>query len=113
MKIQEIPDFMGRSATDLSSDFGIPKQTLWQYLNGQRGKPSKLICRLLIFCNLNREEIIFPDYFQHPSGEDEKHAAYWANIAIECLKEANKRGLPEKEMNQIIDKIFDVIDTSE
>lgn len=106
MKIQDIPAFMGRSAAALAADFGIPKQTLGQYFNGQRGKPSKLIAELLIFCNLSREEIIFPDRFDHPDGENPEHPAYWANVALEALHEATKRGLSEHEADKISIMIF-------
>jgi len=109
MKIQDIPEFMDRSAAALAADFGIPKQTLGQYLNGQRGKPSKLIADLLIFCNLNREEIIFPDRFDHPHGENPDHPAYWANVALEALHEATKCGLPEKEAEKIANIIQQAI----
>lgn len=105
MKIQDIPAFMGRSAASLAAEFGIPKQTIGQYLNGQRGKPSKLIADLLLFCNLNREEIIFPDRFDHPDGEKPEHAAYWANVALEALHEATKRGLSEAEAEKIAESI--------
>jgi hypothetical protein len=97
MKLKKIPSFIGRSSAGLARDFGIPKQTLGQYLNGQRGKPSRLIAELLIFCNLNREDIIFPNRFDHPDGENPEHPAYWMNIALEALHEATKRGLPEQE----------------
>ncbi len=109
MKIQDIPAFMGRSAAALAADFGIPKQTIGQYLNGQRGKPSKLIADLLIFCNLNREEMIFPDRFDHPGGESPDHPAYWANVALEALHEATKRGLPEQEAERIAEIIRQAI----
>lgn len=106
MKIQDIPAFMGRSAAALAANFGIPKQTLGQYLNGQRGKVSKLISDLLTFCNLNREEIIFPNRFDHPEGENQQHQAYWANIALEAIQEATKHGLPEHEADKIAIIIF-------
>lgn len=92
MKIQDIPAFMGMSAAALAADFGIPKQTLWQYMNGQRGKASKLVADLLTFCNLDREEIIFPNRFDHPDGESPEHPAYWLNVALEALAEAEKIG---------------------
>ena len=109
MKIQDIPAFMGRSAAALAADFGIPKQTIGQYLNGQRGKPSKLVAGLLIFCNLNREEMIFPDRFDHPGGENPDHPAYWANVALEALHEATKRGLPEQQAERIAESIRQAI----
>ncbi len=105
MKIQDIPSFMGRSAAALAADFGIPKQTIGQYLNGQRGKPSKLISDLLVFCNLNREEIIFPDRFDHPDGENPQHAAYWANVALEALEQAVNCGFPESHAELIAAEI--------
>lgn len=101
MKLKDILSFMGRSAAALAADFGIPKQTLGQYLNGHRGKQSKLVAELLTFCNLNREEIIFRDRFDHPDGENPNHPAYWANIALEAMHEATKRGLSEQEAGKI------------
>lgn len=109
MKIQDIPAFMGRSAAALAADFGIPKQTIGQYLNGQRGKASKLITDLVTFCNLNREEIIFPDRFNHPDGENPKHPAYWTNVALEALNEATKHGLSEQEAERIAESIRQAI----
>jgi hypothetical protein len=109
MKIQDIPAFMGRSAAALAADFGIPKQTIGQYLNGQRGKPSKLISDLLVFCGLNREEIIFPDRFDHPDGENPKHPAYWMNVALEAVHEATKHGLSEQEAERIAESIRQAI----
>ena len=109
MKIQDIPVFMGRSAASLAADLGIPKQTIGQYLNGQRGKPSKLISDLITFCSLNREEIIFPDRFNHPDGENPESPAYWANVAIEALHEAIKRGLSEQEAARITESIRQAI----
>jgi len=109
MKIQDIPAFMGRSAASLAADFGIPKQTIGQYLNGQRGKTSKLMSDLLIFFNLNREEIIFPDRFGHPDGENPESPAYWMNAALEAIHEATKRGLPEQEAEKIAESIRQAI----
>ncbi len=100
---------MGRSASALAADFGIPKQTLGQYLNGQRGKPSKLIAELLIFCNLSREDIIFPNRFDHPDGENQESPAYWMNAAIEAIHEATKRGLPEHQAERIVGSIRQAI----
>jgi len=105
MKIQDIPGFMGRSAAALAADFGIPKQTIGQYMNGQRGKPSKLVSDLLVFCGLNREEIIFPDRLDHPDGENPESPAYWMNVAIEAIHEATKRGLPEQDADRISESI--------
>lgn len=109
MKIQDIPEFMGRSASDLAADFGIPKQTLSQYLNGQRGKVSKLISNLLIFCNLNQEQIIFPDRFDHPNGENPEHQAYWANIAIEAIRKAEKQGMNQHDANKVVNEIYRLV----
>ena len=96
---------MGRSAADLAADFGIPKQTLGQYLNGQRGKPSRLIANLLAFCGLNREEIFFSDPFDCPQGDNPDSPVYWAGLALEALRESVQRGLPEKEAEKIAAEI--------
>jgi transcriptional regulator with XRE-family HTH domain len=109
MKIHDIPAHMGRSAAALAADLGLSAQALGQYLNGKRGKPSKFIADLLTFCNLNREEIIFPDRFDHPSGENPEHPAYWANVALEALHEAEKHGLPEEEAEKIAETIRQAI----
>lgn len=109
MKIQDIPAFMGRSAASLAADLGIKKQALFSYTSGQRGKPSKFLVDLLTYCNLNGEEIIFPDRFDHPDGESPDHPAYWANVAIEALHEATKRGLPEQEAARITESIRQAI----
>jgi transcriptional regulator with XRE-family HTH domain len=101
MKLYNIPAFMGRSAAALAADLGLSKQALGQYLNGQRGRPSKVVGRLLAACGLNREEIIFPDRFDHPDGENPEHPAYWANVALEALHEAVLAGLPEEEAEKI------------
>lgn len=109
MKLSDIPALMGRSAAALAADFGIPKQNLGQYLNGQRGKPSKLISDLLVFCNLGREEIIFPYRFDHPDGKNPEHPAYWCNVALESLEQAVKCGLPEDEAEKIARKISEAV----
>lgn len=105
MKPHDIPAFMGRSAAALAADLQLSAQALGQYLNGKRGKPSKFIRHLLAFCNLNREEIIFPDRFDHPDGESQEHPAYWANVALEALQEAVLRGMDENEANRIAKEI--------
>lgn len=109
MKIQDIPAFMGRSASALAADFGIPKQTIGQYLNGQRGKASRLVTDLLTFCNLSREEIIFPNWFDHPDGKNPECPAYWMNIALEATHEAKKHGLSEQEAERIAQSIRQAI----
>lgn len=101
MKVQDIQQFMGRSAAALAADFKVSKQSLGKYLLGQRGKPSKFLAELLEYCQLSREEVIFPDRFDHPSGGDPQHPAYWANIALEALEQARQCGLPEKNANEI------------
>ncbi len=109
MKIHDIPAHMGRSTAALAADLGLSAQALGQYLNGKRGKPSKFIADLLTFCNLNREEIILPDRFDHPDGENPEHPAYWANVALEALHEAEKRGLAESKANEIAGNIRSAI----
>lgn len=109
MKPHDIPAHMGRSAAALAADLQLSPQALGQYLNGKRGKPSRFLDNLLTFCNLNREEIIFPDRFDHPSGESQEYPAYWANVAIEALHEATKRGLSEQDAEGIAESIRQAI----
>ncbi len=109
MKIQDIPGFMGRSAAALATDFGIPKQTLGQYLNGQRGKPSKLVSDFLTFCGLNREEVIFSDPFDHPEGDNPESPVYWAALALEALHQAKEKGLPKNDVKKIATQIHEAV----
>lgn len=106
MKLHDIPARMDRSAAALAADLQISPQGLGQYLNGHRGKPSKFIRHLLVFCNLNREEVIFPDRFDHPDGENPECPAYWLNVALEALHEAEKRGLDPDKCKNIADAIL-------
>lgn len=106
MKLSDIPAFMGRSAAALAADFGIPKQTLGQYLNGQRGKPSELVRRLLVFCNLNREEIIFSDPFDLPELNDSM-PEYWLALSLEAIQQAVDRGMDEEKALAIARAIYD------
>lgn len=106
MKLSDIPGFMGRSASALAADFGIPKQTLGQYLNGQRGKPSKFVADLLTFCNLNQEEIIFSDPFDLPDLNDNM-PEYWMALALEAIHQAVERGMDEKKAMEISRAIHD------
>lgn len=105
MKPHDIPAHMGRSAAALAADLQLSAQALGQYLNGKRGKPSKFLDNLLTFCSLNREEVIFPDRFDHPDGENPECPAYWANVALEALHEAVLRGMDENEANRIANEI--------
>lgn len=81
------------SAQYLADLMNVSRQSLNNYTSGRKGKPSKFITQLLAVANLNQEEIIFPDVFDHPDGETPDKPAYWANIAIEALREAEKRGI--------------------
>lgn len=109
MKISDIPAFMGSTAAALAAHLNVSKQTLQSYTSGKRGKPSKFVTDLLIYCGLNREEIIFPDLFDCPEGSDPDSPIYWANVALEALAEAEKRGLPEQEAKQIAQKISEAV----
>ena len=93
MQLSDIPAHLGISAQHLADLMGTTRQSLNNYTSGRKGKPSKFIGELLAVANLNRVEIIFPDVFDHPDGENPDCAAYWANVAIEALREAEKRGL--------------------
>lgn len=109
MKISEIATHLGFSAAALADLMGVSKQALNNYTSGRKGKPSKFITQLLAVSSLNREEIIFPDRFDHPNGENPGHPAYWANVSIEAISEAVKRGLPESEAERIGEAIRSAI----
>jgi transcriptional regulator with XRE-family HTH domain len=93
MQIYDIPAHLGITATNLADLMGVSRQVLNDYTSGRRGKPSAFVAELLDVANLNREEVIFPDVFDHPSGENRDEPQYWLNVAIEALREAGKRGV--------------------
>lgn len=95
MKLHEIPAHLGITAAQLADLMEVSPQALNNYLRGRKGKESKFINHLLDVANLNREEIIFADRFDHPDGENPNCAAYWVNIAAEAIAEAVDNGLPE------------------
>jgi hypothetical protein len=110
MKIQDIPVFMGRSAASLAADLQISKQALFSYTSGKRGKPSKFLGDLLAFCQLNREEVIFSDPFDHPEGDDPQNPVYWCALALEALHEAKQRGLSEEDAKGIAKAIRNAVE---
>lgn len=93
MQLSDIPAHLGISAKHLSDLMGVTRQALNNYTSGRKGKPSNFIIQLLAVSNLNQIEIIFPNVFDHPNGENSDCAAHWANVAIEALQEAKKRGV--------------------
>ncbi len=96
---------MGCSASSLAEQLGINRQSLNPYLLGKRGTPSKVVNDLLVVTGLNREEIFFPDRFDHPDGEDRTQPAYWLNIALEALSEAAKRGADVEHAAHVVREI--------
>jgi transcriptional regulator with XRE-family HTH domain len=107
MQLSDITKHLGITATYLAELMGTTRQALNNYTSGRKGKPSKFVIELLAVANLNREEIIFPDVFDHPDGENPDSPAYWANIAIEALAEAKKRGL---DTTKIITQVKEMIE---
>lgn len=93
MQIYDIPAHLGVTATHLADLMGVSRQVLNDYTSGRRGKPSAFVAELLAVASLNREEVIFPDVFDHPDGENRDKPHYWLNVAIEALLEAGKRGV--------------------
>lgn len=89
MKLHEIPSHLGITAAQLADLMKVSPQALNNYLRGRKGNGSKFINHLLDVANLSREEIIFPDRFEHPDGKNPEHPAYWANLAIEALSKAD------------------------
>jgi transcriptional regulator with XRE-family HTH domain len=109
MQLSDITTYMGISAQHLADLMGVSRQAINNYTRGRKGKPSKFVGDLLVVANLNREEMIFPDRFDHPDGENPEHPAYWMNIAIEAVHEATKRGLSEQEADRIAESIRQAI----
>lgn len=92
MKFQDIPTHLGITAKQLADMAGLSKQNLHVYLKGVKGKDSKVVLHVCQVSGLNREEIFFPDVFDHPDGDNPEKPAYWFNLAIEALKQAKQRG---------------------
>lgn len=92
MKFSEIPAYLGITATQLAEMSNITKQNLYKYTVGARGKPSAVVINVCDVAGLNREEVFFPDVFDHPDGDNSDKSAYWFNLAIEALKQAKLRG---------------------
>lgn len=105
MRLSDITTHLGVTAQHLADIMGVTRQALNNYSSGRKGKPSKFVAELLAVANLNREEIIFPDRFDHPGGETPEHPAYWANVALEAIHEATKRGLHEQDAEKIAAEI--------
>lgn len=89
---------MGQTQSGLADQLQVSRQAMSKYLNGERGTPSKFITELLAITDLQIEQVVFPNSIDHPDGENEDCPAYWANIAIEALREAQKRGLTCQEI---------------
>lgn len=94
MKLHEIPAHLGITAAQLGELMDVSPQALNNYLRGRKNKGSKFISRLINVANLSREEIIFPDRFDHPDGKNPEHPAYWVNIAMDAINSAREKGLP-------------------
>ena len=93
MNISELAKHLGITAVQLAEMAGVSRQVLNDYTRGRRGRKSEFVQKILDVADLLREEIFFPDLFDHPSACDSRHPAYWVSAAIECLNEAKKRGL--------------------
>jgi hypothetical protein len=87
MKLADIPHHLGIPAAQLADKAGVLKQNLWAYMRGPKGKPSKVIDRVLQAAGFSREEIYFPN----PEGYTPESPEYWALIVNEAKKEAEKR----------------------
>lgn len=92
MKFQDIPQHLGITAKQLADMAGIQKQNLHAYLKGAKGKSSTVVLHVCAVADLNREEVFFPDTFNHPWGGDPAKPAYWLALAVEALREAQDRG---------------------
>ncbi len=93
MQISDIPAHLGVTASHLADLMEVSRANLNDYTSGRRGKPSKFVKELLDVANLSMEQVVFPDHFDHPDGENREKPHYWLNVAIEALREAGERGL--------------------
>lgn len=104
MNISEIAKHLGITAAQLAEMAGVSRQVLNDYTRGRRGKPSEFVANVLEVAGLLREEVFFPDAFDHPDACDRNQAQYWLSAAIECLNEAKKRGI---DCDEIAQEIFE------
>jgi len=102
MKIQDIPTYFGHSQKMLAEMMGKDLSLLNKYFTGKKGIESKVKRDLANACDLQLEEVFFPDCFDHPEGEDHKNAAYWLNLALEGLREAKNKGAETNDIEKII-----------
>ena len=93
MKLSNIPAYLRITAAQLSEMAGVSRQVLNDYTRGRRGKASAFVRKICDVAGLHREEVFFPDAFDHPEACNPDHPAYWVSIAIEALNEAKERGL--------------------
>ena len=103
MQIKDIPDHLGITKTQLAEMLGVSRQNLNQYMSGDRGKPNKFLANLISVCGLNVEQVVFADRFDNVFAENPESPAYWLNLALEALNEAEKRGA---DISGIVDAIF-------
>lgn len=106
MKLHEVPAHLGITAAQLADLMEVSPQALNNYLSGRKGKESKFVNHLLDVANLNREEVIFADRFDHPDGENPNCAAYWLNIAAEAIEDAVDRGFSQKTSLAILQTLL-------
>lgn len=104
MKISEIAKYLGITAAQLAEMAGVSRQELNDYTRGRRGKPSEFVANILEVAGLLREEVLFPDFFDHPDACNQNRPQYWLSLAIEALQEAKKRGIDCDEIGQEIFK---------
>lgn len=102
MKISDIPQYLGITAAQLAEMAGVSRQVLNDYTRGRRGKASEFVANVLHVSGLHREEVFFPDVFDHPDACDRDEPQYWLSLAIEALQEAKKRGIDCDEIGQEI-----------
>jgi hypothetical protein len=110
MKIHEIAKHFGLASTaKLAEMFDLDAKVLRDYVSGRRGTHSRFITDLVRDAGLLYEAVIFPDSFDDVhTGENPDHQNYWLNLAIESLREAEKRGLDKAVANEIVQKIYEV-----
>jgi hypothetical protein len=97
MTLKEIPDFFGITNAKMAGELGVGHSNLLAYGKGKRGHIPKIIGDVCITFGLLYDEIFFANAIDHPMAENKDDATYWANLAIEAIRQAGLRGLPDAE----------------
>lgn len=103
MQPKDITTHLAINQTQLAEIMGVTRQVISQYLNGDRGRPNKFVSGMVSEAGLLIEQVVFYDRFDNAYSENPESPAYWLNLALEALNEAEKRGA---DISGIVDAIL-------